>query len=66
MRANAFSFVEHDVERSSEARASQRRLNPAGGVPTIDINGRVLVGFSEQSAAQAIVRSAERRLAERR
>jgi glutaredoxin 3 len=66
MRANAFTFVERDVERSSAARDSQRRLNPAGGVPTIDIDGRVLVGFSEQSAAQAIVTSAQRRLDQQR
>jgi glutaredoxin len=62
MRANSIRFVEHDVEASLSAKEAQKRLNPAGGVPTIDIDGQVLVGFNEASALHALVAAAQRRM----
>jgi glutaredoxin len=62
MRRNSIPFVEHDVEASDSAKQAQKRLNPAGGVPTIDIDGQVLVGFNEASALHALVAAAQRRM----
>jgi glutaredoxin 3 len=63
--ANRISFTEKDVEGNPEAREEQRRLNPRGGVPTIDIDGEVLVGFGPKYVGQAIANAAQRRLRER-
>lgn len=64
-QSNAIPFVEYDVEENSQAKTAQRKLNPKGGVPTIDIDGTVEVGFSEQRVGKAIARSVQRRLRER-
>jgi glutaredoxin 3 len=63
MFARGVSFTERDVEADPEARKVQRVLNPSGGVPTIDIDGAVLVGFSAGQAERALRHAAERRLA---
>jgi glutathione S-transferase len=55
-------FVEHDVERSAAAERRLRQLNPNGSVPTIEVDGRVLVGFGEQSMGRAIADAVERRI----
>lgn len=60
-RANGFRYVEHDVETDSSANRRQRQLNPKGTVPTIDIDGIVLVGFGEANTAKAIRIAAQRR-----
>jgi glutaredoxin len=62
MRNNAFRFTEHDVEASEAAGRAHKALNPRGGVPVIDIDGEVLVGFSEAHVARALARAAERRM----
>ncbi len=64
--ANSIPVVEYDVEKNPAAKRAQRTLNPAGGVPTIDVDGKVLVGFSEQAVGRAIAVSVQRRLRDRR
>jgi glutaredoxin len=49
MNSNGVSYEEHDVDASQDDARAMRRLNPSGGLPTIAINGRVMVGFSEPS-----------------
>jgi glutaredoxin len=49
MSANGVSYEEHDVEASQDDARAMRRLNPRGGLPTIAIDGHVMVGFSERS-----------------
>jgi len=56
-------FVEHDVEHDSRAKLRQKSLNPRGSVPTIDIEGQVLVGFNPTKIERAIDHAARRRLA---
>lgn len=55
--------VEHDVEKDRRASARQRQLNPRRSVPTIDIEGQVLVGFNARKIEQAIDRAARSRIA---
>jgi len=42
-------------------RRRQWSLNPKGGVPTIDIDGEVLIGFGAEHMQEALRRAAERR-----
>lgn len=53
--------TEYDIERNRSARARQRELNPRGGVPTVEIDGQVLVGFSPRSIEAALDRAARAR-----
>jgi len=62
MEAQGIRYTERDVEASDSARVACLRLNPRCSVPTIDIDGEVLVGFGAGSIEQAITRAAERRL----
>lgn len=62
MTEKSIPFTDHDIEESSSARAIQRRLNPKGSIPTIDVEGVVLVGFSGESLEQMIDAAAKKRL----
>jgi glutaredoxin len=55
-------FVELDVEGNPENQRAQKRLNPRGSVPTIDVDGDVVVGFAAPDLEGAIRRAAERRV----
>jgi glutaredoxin len=61
LRSNGVSFEERDVDKSESARRTQLTLNPKGGVPTIDIDGEVMIGFGGQHMQEALRRAAERR-----
>lgn len=58
--------VEHDVDGDSRASGRHRRLNPRGSVPTLEIDGQVLVGFDARSIERAIDRAARARLSRER
>ena len=62
LRQQRISFREHDVDDDARARETYRRLNPGGSVPTIDIDGRVVVGFSPQRIAMVIDQAARERM----
>jgi glutaredoxin len=53
---------EYDIENDSAAKTRQRALNPRGTIPTVDIEGQVLVGFNPQRIEAAIDRAARARL----
>lgn len=55
-------YVDRDIERDARARARMEAINPRGGVPTFEIDGEPLVGFSERGLSAAIDRAAARRL----
>jgi len=55
--------VERDVGANEAYRARLRELNPKRSLPTFDVDGEVVVGFSPSSLDRAIVAAAERRLA---
>jgi glutaredoxin len=66
-RARAFlgreqiAYVEQDIAHDASAERQLRTLNPRGGVPTFDIEGQVLVGFSESRVLAAVERAAKAR-----
>jgi glutaredoxin len=64
MASQGIAYEEHDVERSSDDARRMRALNPRGSVPTFDVDGEVLVGFSEPGLLAAM-QSAARRQARR-
>jgi glutaredoxin 3 len=55
-------FESHDIEADPSARSRQRALNPGGTVPTLDVDGEVLVGFNARHITSAIDRAARRRI----
>lgn len=62
MRERGIRSVEHDIDKDSRARSRQRLLNPRGSIPTIDIEGQVLVGFDASEIERTISRAAQARL----
>lgn len=64
MTERGIAFVEHDIDESESARLIMKRLNPRGSVPTLDIDGAVLVGFSGKRI-DATLEAAARKRAER-
>lgn len=61
LRANGIPFIERDIERSESAKRDRERLSSKRGVPAFDVDGEVMVGFSEQWVTQAVQRARERR-----
>ncbi|MCA9537085.1 MAG: glutaredoxin family protein, partial [Myxococcales bacterium] len=59
--ARRVRFTEYDVESNEAARAEHARLNPQRSVPTFDIGGEVLTGFSETAFEAALDAAAARR-----
>ena len=55
------SFVERDVANDQSAQQRLQQLNPRGGIPTFEIDGQVLVGFSPAGLQSAIDRAARER-----
>jgi glutaredoxin len=61
MDGHGIAYVDHDIDQSESARLIMRRLNPRGSVPTIDIDGTVLVGFGAGSLEAALDGAARKR-----
>ncbi len=65
LRASGIPFREIDIERSESGRQRMRQLNPEGSVPTIDVDGEVMVGFSPEAMGRALGEAVQKRLARR-
>jgi len=61
LQRNSIPFVEHDIETDETARQRARSLNPRGGVPVLQIDDRVLVGYSADSIGQTLSDALRRR-----
>lgn len=57
-----YNVAVHDVEDDEDARRDFLALNPGRVVPTIDVDGEVLVGFSPSDVEQTIRERARERL----
>jgi glutaredoxin len=61
MTDRGIAYDERDIETSSENSREMRALNPRGSIPTFDVDGAVLVGFSEGYFMSTMRRAAQRR-----
>jgi glutaredoxin len=60
--ANAIPYTYRDTTEPTNAR-TMRSLNPRSTIPTINIEGQILVGFSPEKMRASIRRAAEARVA---
>jgi len=60
---NGVSYAERDIEASESDRAACKKLNPTCSIPTLDIDGEVIVGYGPSHMRAAIDNAARRRLA---
>ncbi len=63
MGSRGIAYEEHDIDASRDDARALRLLNPRGSIPTFDVEGDVLVGFSESSLMGTLQRAAQRRAA---
>jgi glutaredoxin 3 len=63
LRQHGIRYEERDIENQGTARAELGRLNPSGKIPTMQIDGAVITGFSAGSLESALRKAAEARLA---
>jgi glutaredoxin len=61
MTSKQIPYVDNDVDQSESARAILKRLNPRGSIPTIDVDGEVMVGFSAERIEAMLQRAAQKR-----
>jgi glutaredoxin len=60
MAENGIPYEERNIESSSRNAEENRKLNPRGSIPTFDVDGEVLIGFSEADLVAMIERAAQR------
>ncbi len=60
MTSQGIAYEERNIEQSSEYAGKMRAINPRGSIPTFDIEGQVLVGFSEQGLVASMQNAARR------
>jgi glutaredoxin len=60
---HGYAYQDLDVEARPESGRVLRSLNPRGSVPTIDVDGEVLLGFSPEGLDAAIQSALRRRSA---
>jgi glutaredoxin len=65
MSANGVPFEERNIESSRLYAQENRSINPRGSIPTFDVEGQVMVGFSEGDLVAMIQRAAQRHEAQR-
>jgi glutaredoxin len=55
-----------DIDKDARARARHRALTRRGGLPTIEVDGKVLMGFQPERLDKAIARAATVRMQRKR
>jgi len=65
MTSQGIAYEERNIELSSEYAAKMRAINPRGSIPTFDVEGEVMIGFSERGLV-ASMQDAARRQVQRR
>ena len=61
MASHGVPYEEHDIEASRDDARMNRTINPRGSIPTFDIEGDIMVGFSEDGLVATMQRAAQRR-----
>ena len=65
MVSHGVAYEERDIETSSDNARKVHAINPRGSIPTFDIEGDVMVGFSEEMFGATMQRAAQRQAARR-
>lgn len=60
MRRLGIGYTERDIDQDAVASARHRELNPAGSLPTFDIEGETLIGFDPSTFDAALDRALAR------
>jgi glutaredoxin 3 len=66
MVGHGVAFEERDIEASSDNARKILTINPRSSIPTFDVEGDVMVGFSEEQLVAMMQRAADRQAARRR
>jgi glutaredoxin len=66
MQQRGIEFEERNIDADEDALARRDEINPLHSTPTFEIDGRVVVGFSEQSLEEAIDEAAAKRVKKKR
>lgn len=66
MNQQGIAYEDRDVDSSPENARAMRSLNPRGSIPTFDVDGEVMVGFSDQGLLATMHRAARKEAARRR
>jgi glutaredoxin 3 len=66
MVGHGVAFEERDIEASSDNARKILTINPRSSIPTFDVEGDVMVGFSEEQLVSMMQRAADRQAARRR
>ncbi len=53
-REHGIRFTEHDVSRDQRRADEMLRKSGQSGVPVIDVNGRIIVGFNQPEIERAL------------
>ena len=61
MQQAGLSFDEYDIDSDGAAKAAVQRLNPRGSVPTLELDGEVLIGWNAQRFESTLERVARTR-----
>lgn len=56
-RKNQVSFTEHDVSRDPRKAEEMMRKSGQMGVPVIDLNGKIIVGFNQPEIERSLARA---------
>lgn len=60
LHENNIRYRAVDVDHSAAAKLELSAINPKGTIPTFNIEGQILVGFSEDAVRAAITKAARR------
>ncbi len=62
LKMKGYAFIELDVDQSETDKVLLKSINPGGGVPTFDVQGKVLVGYDRQILDKEIEKQAAKYL----
>jgi glutaredoxin len=64
MSGQGIAYEERNIESSTQYAQENRRINPRGSIPTFDVDGDVMVGFTESDLVAMIERASRRHAAQ--
>lgn len=62
LKKHRYAFTDYDIDKSETDRIEMKALDPSGTLPTLSVEGNVLVGFDRQEFESTVRRVAEAKL----